>query len=177
LIREFRHQRSFDSSAGLIAVFHALHRLSAPRHPPHALSSLAALIPPSPPPVARSRQSRHRFQGTTPTTWVDDGQSNDPFLSRAARRVRKQTTSRQARACRAVVACDLQLLPLPNCQRTSAARRVCQKQISGERFPKQKSVLSDFLLAGSRCTLLECSDSHPLKIGPLCQPRDDRAVY
>jgi hypothetical protein len=163
LIREFRHQRSFDSSAGLIAVFHALHRLSAPRHPPHALSSLAALIPPSPPPVARSRRSRHRFQGTTPTIWEDDGQSNDPFLSRAARRVRKQTTSRQARACRAVVACDLQLLPLPNCQRTSAARRVCQKQISDERFPKQKSVLSDFLLAGSRCTLFECSDSHPLK--------------
>jgi hypothetical protein len=95
---------------------------------------LAALIPPSPPPVARSRRSRHRFQGTTPTTWEDDGQSNDPFLSRAARRVRKQTTSRQARACRAVVACDLQLLPLPNCQRTSAAHRVCQKQISGERF-------------------------------------------
>jgi hypothetical protein len=90
------------------------------------------------------------------------------LFSRAARRVRKQTTSRQACACRAVVACDLQLLPLPNCQRTSAARRVCQKQISDERFPKQKSVLSDFLLAGSRCTLLECSDSHPLKIGPTC---------
>jgi hypothetical protein len=164
LIREFRHQRSFDSSAGLIAVFHALHRLSAPRHPPHALSSLAALIPPSPPPCRQgSLEKRHRFQVTTPTTWEGSGQSNDPFLSRAARRVRKQTTSRQARACRAVVACDLQLLPLPNCQRTSAARRVCQKQISGDRFPKQESVLSDFLLAGSRCTLFECSDSHPLK--------------
>src|ERR1700722_20251672 len=43
-IRESRSQRSFDSFTGLIAVFHALHRLLAPRHPPHALSSLAALI-------------------------------------------------------------------------------------------------------------------------------------
>src|SRR6266849_5949523 len=32
---------------GLIAVFHALHRLPAPRHPPHALGSLAApTLPP-----------------------------------------------------------------------------------------------------------------------------------
>src|SRR5206468_11788481 len=37
----------FDSSAGLVAVFHALPRLLAPRHPPHALSSLTAWIPPS----------------------------------------------------------------------------------------------------------------------------------
>src|SRR5262249_13679589 len=40
-------QCSFDSSAGLFAVFRALLRLLAPRHPPHALSSLTALIPPS----------------------------------------------------------------------------------------------------------------------------------
>lgn len=39
-----RDQRSFDSSSGIIAVFHALLRLLAPRHPPHALSSLAAPI-------------------------------------------------------------------------------------------------------------------------------------
>ena len=45
LIRGSRSQRSFDSFTGLIAVFHALLRLLAPRHPPHALSSLAALIP------------------------------------------------------------------------------------------------------------------------------------
>ena len=40
-IRESRDQRSFDNSPGLIAVFHALHRLLMPRHPPCALSSLA----------------------------------------------------------------------------------------------------------------------------------------
>src|SRR2546421_441142 len=44
LIRGSRDQHLFDSFSGLIAVFHALHRLLAPRHPPHALSSLAALI-------------------------------------------------------------------------------------------------------------------------------------
>ena len=44
--RVSRDQSSFDSSPGLIAVFRALRRLLAPRHPPHALSSLAALIDP-----------------------------------------------------------------------------------------------------------------------------------
>ena len=40
-VRESRDQRSFDSYAGLIAVFHALQRLLTPRHPPCALNSLA----------------------------------------------------------------------------------------------------------------------------------------
>src|SRR5450631_4178859 len=46
LIQGSRDQLAFDQSPELIAVFHALHRLLAPRHPPHALSSLAALIVP-----------------------------------------------------------------------------------------------------------------------------------
>src|SRR5262245_49005911 len=46
-IQGSRDQHSFDSSPELIAVCHALHRLLVPRHPPHALSSLAALLPPS----------------------------------------------------------------------------------------------------------------------------------
>src|SRR5919108_163459 len=54
LVRGSRQQCSFDSFAGLIAVFHALHRLLAPRHPPHALSSLAAMIAPL-------TRSIHRF--------------------------------------------------------------------------------------------------------------------
>jgi hypothetical protein len=45
VIQGSRDQHAFDHSPGLIAVFHALHRLLAPRHPPHALSSLAALTP------------------------------------------------------------------------------------------------------------------------------------
>ena len=49
LIQGSRDQFAFDQSPGLIAVFHALHRLLVPRHPPHALSSLAALTWPPPP--------------------------------------------------------------------------------------------------------------------------------
>ena len=52
LIRGSRYQYLFDGFTGLIAVFHALHRLPAPRHPPHALSSLAALILSSAPELA-----------------------------------------------------------------------------------------------------------------------------
>ena len=44
VIQESRDQRSFDSFPRLFAVFHALHRLLAPRHPPHALTCLATLI-------------------------------------------------------------------------------------------------------------------------------------
>src|SRR5262249_37056392 len=44
IIRVSRDQSSFDSFPRLFAVFHALHRLLAPRHPPHALSSLTAMI-------------------------------------------------------------------------------------------------------------------------------------
>ena len=54
IIQGPRPQRPVDGSAEIIAVFHALHRLLAPRHPPHALSSLAALAPPSNP-LARAR--------------------------------------------------------------------------------------------------------------------------
>lgn len=44
VIRESRDQRSFDSFPRLFAAFHALHRLLAPRHPPHALVYLAKMI-------------------------------------------------------------------------------------------------------------------------------------
>jgi hypothetical protein len=43
-IRESRDQRSFVNSPGLIADFHALHRLLMPRHPPCALISLTTNI-------------------------------------------------------------------------------------------------------------------------------------
>src|SRR5207245_4997320 len=62
LIRESRDQHSFDSFPGLIAVFHALHRLLAPRHPPHALSSLAALILSSVPRLAHAGAGAKRKQ-------------------------------------------------------------------------------------------------------------------
>ena len=58
VIQGSRDQRPFDGYPELIAVFHALHRLPAPRHPPHALSSLAALIPPCEPEGYPSRPQR-----------------------------------------------------------------------------------------------------------------------
>ncbi len=64
-IRESRDQHSFDSFPGLIAVFHALRRLLAPRHPPHALSSLAALILSSARDTATLR-CQNRIQPTDP---------------------------------------------------------------------------------------------------------------
>src|SRR5947199_1141728 len=68
LIRESRDQHAFDRSPGLIAVFHALHRLLAPRHPPHALSSLAAWIPPSRPGCRhRGPEAGTASQATAPT--------------------------------------------------------------------------------------------------------------
>ena len=44
VIRVSRDQRLFDSFPRLFAAFHALHRLLAPRHPPHALVYLAKMI-------------------------------------------------------------------------------------------------------------------------------------
>ncbi len=52
LIRESQDQHSFVNSPGLIADFHALHRLLTPRHPPYALSSLTTIIHDSPRPTA-----------------------------------------------------------------------------------------------------------------------------
>ncbi len=43
-IRTFPDQCSVGNSPELFAATHVLHRLSAPRHPPHALSSLLSFI-------------------------------------------------------------------------------------------------------------------------------------
>ena len=73
VIRVSRDQRLFDSYPELIAVFHALHRLLAPRHPPHALSSLAALFLPfrlraasTPEGAARASDSKNRTRQDSP---------------------------------------------------------------------------------------------------------------
>ena len=81
LIRVFRAQCSFDSSPGLFAVFHALHRLLAPRHPPHALSSLTALFPSSCPCRLASTRSEGKNCASLPSE-ADPSEdiSNDPFL-------------------------------------------------------------------------------------------------
>src|SRR5205823_5776220 len=79
LIQGSRTQRSFDSSSGLIAVFHALPRLLAPRHPPHALGSLAALIAAS---AVSPRPRPDPRSATDPNAPASGpGQSNDPWFS------------------------------------------------------------------------------------------------
>src|SRR5947209_4769742 len=80
MIREFRDQRPFDGSPGLIAVFHALRRLLAPRHPPHALSSLAALTPPSRarPRGGPARKTKAGYAKSRPAP--GGAGSNDPTL-------------------------------------------------------------------------------------------------
>ena len=44
LIQESRDRRLFDNFPWLFAVFHALHRLLTPRHPPYALTCLTTKI-------------------------------------------------------------------------------------------------------------------------------------
>jgi hypothetical protein len=61
-IRTPSDQRLVGNSPTLFAATHVLHRLLAPRHPPHALSSLLTQIsrPPPPPPGGACRNSRPR---------------------------------------------------------------------------------------------------------------------
>jgi hypothetical protein len=64
LIRGSRDQHSFVNSPGLIADFHALHRLLTPRHPPYALSSLTTRIQNSPLfDLPRNGTHQHWFAG------------------------------------------------------------------------------------------------------------------
>ena len=96
IIRGSRDQRLFDSSPGLIAVFHALHRLSTPRHPPYALSSLATWI----------ERSRNSHRGSSPTSKL-------PTLATVGL-TDKSETRPLSRALGTKMPPKLQ----PNCQRT-----------------------------------------------------------
>ena len=61
-IRTSPDHGSFDSSPGLIAAYHVLHRLSTPRHPPCTLSSLVTWMTNRPcvsAPPARTMLPRH----------------------------------------------------------------------------------------------------------------------
>jgi hypothetical protein len=76
-----RDQLAFDQSPELIAVFHALLRLLAPRHPPHALSSLTALTRPS------SHPSERQGRGVGVCCYrpgVHPPESNDPLAASQA---------------------------------------------------------------------------------------------
>jgi len=92
LARVSRDQYSFDSFPELIAVFHALHRLLAPRHPPHALSSLAALIDPLTEQPGRlrgtARQTRKRSRSAT-ILFVHSNRLCNEFDLRFSRRIQR----------------------------------------------------------------------------------------
>ena len=117
LIQGSRDQLAFDQSPELIAVFHALHRLLAPRHPPHALSSLAELIHP----LAVIRRLRVRLTDQEkiklryrPVRAFGQVGVTKSIL-RFSRRI--QRISYLHKKLSSLV--KIQLFPLPNCQRTA----------------------------------------------------------
>src|SRR5262245_3780824 len=101
-VRVSRDQCSFNSSTGLFAVFHALRRRLAPRHPPHALSSLTAL-------TSRSHQTftlagsepngreRPLAEGYRPRLHRP-GDGNDPSLVALLSGSQKRTSLTRSRA-------------------------------------------------------------------------------
>jgi hypothetical protein len=127
IIQGPRPQRPVDGSAEIIAVFHALHRLLAPRHPPHALSSLAALAPPSNPSLAR-RANKTRPAKTTPEL-ASSRECNSPALNlpKGSTENRKNYHALNNRVApiaeNAVVLVIATFTACPNCQRTTAASK------------------------------------------------------
>jgi hypothetical protein len=98
VIQGSRDQRLFDSYPELIAVFHALHRLLAPRHPPHALSSLAALFLPSDPMptpflrTARASDSKNRIKPRLAPRFREGNREVVTYLSFSKARVEFAST-------------------------------------------------------------------------------------
>src|SRR5438552_1615722 len=119
LIRVSRVQRSFDSFPGLFAVFHALLRLLAPRHPPHALSSLAALFLSSSPalrkPSSVSEGKRLPSSYKRPTI-AHRGSVTILFCSSKARTDNTETALSDD--CSTDIAVSCNSYPTPNCQRS-----------------------------------------------------------
>ncbi len=102
---------------GISQSSHALLRLLAPRHPPHALSSLAALILPSLAlPPHRGRTAERMLQATRTTGCYTDRPGNDPALFSGSCRDSRNSGPRLSSSCPPLLV--LQLLPLPRCQRT-----------------------------------------------------------
>jgi hypothetical protein len=89
--RSLAATKAVDSFPGLIAVFHALHRLLAPRHPPHALNSLAALILFS---IRVRHAPRNRMLPATRPSRCRPGHSNDPVSPKGSCRDSQETTTR-----------------------------------------------------------------------------------
>jgi hypothetical protein len=79
---------------GLSQFAHALHRLLAPRHPPHALSSLAAFILPSAVfPPRRGIKPSHRPVPPLTRVLGPEPESNDPILSKGSAETHEKTAA------------------------------------------------------------------------------------
>jgi hypothetical protein len=159
LIQGPRPQRPVDGSAEIIAVFHALHRLLAPRHPPHALSSLAALAPPSNPSLAR-RANKTRPAKTTPEL-ASSRECNSPALNlpKGSTENRKNYHALNNRVApiaeNAVVLVIATFTACPNCQRT-AGRPEDGQHSPFSRRPADRESLHAF----------ECGDPRPERAQP-----------
>ena len=77
-IRRSQSQCSVTSSSGLFAGSHVLHRLSTPRHPPHALIDFVTPTRPRPKPaLERDAQTRSHWESHRP---AKSGASELPLL-------------------------------------------------------------------------------------------------
>jgi hypothetical protein len=121
LIQGSRDQLAFDQSPELIAVFHALPRLLAPRHPPHALSSLAALIHPLA--VIRRLRVRLTDQDKIKLRYRPVRAFGQVCVTKSILRFsrRIQRISYFHKKPSSLV--KIQLFPLPNCQRAKPFQR------------------------------------------------------
>lgn len=172
----------FDSFPRLIAVFHALPSLLAPRHPPCALSSLTTLIQPSPVPPAHEDVTKGQSRAGSVShygrpsgygdagrdAWVKDdrvtldpcGSSSDEPKTRCrtnAAKCREKLASHASRRASQLIM--MPLLPQPNCQRSLGAGRLL-----ADPSPPVRSTEAE-LLAGNRRWL-----------GPNRRPRTARSA-
>ena len=168
IIQGSRDQFAFDQSPGLIAVFHALHRLLAPRHPPHALSSLAALIYPLP--ICLGIRTKIDQAPLPLSVHYRTGLCNESLTLAILRRIQRSITSKQETSSKpivpgeqarrlnefGVVSCeDTTLFPLPNCQRTKSLQKSDGTIILGgcakpATLPRKKIEIPAFLPAIAR---------------------------
>jgi hypothetical protein len=117
LIQGSRDQLAFDQSPELIAVFHALHRLLAPRHPPHALSSLAALIHPLT--IIRRLRVRLTDQEKIKLRYRPVRAFGQVCVTKSILRFSRRIQRISFLHKKPSSLVKIQLFPLPNCQRTT----------------------------------------------------------
>ena len=141
----------FDSFPRLIAAFHALHRLLAPRHPPHALMYLATVI------HNHNQNNRNR-------------NPSDTKSNKAACRQSFRTDCHTLRS-ENVYRCHLKFFELPKI--CSACRLVAHKMsraLFGERGSVSRLILSVNCLKSSFYKIQPVTSPHWRRSGSNRQP-------